>query len=524
MNPNDSDWAVRFTNFGFHWYLGANPSTAAVNLSQTWILGVPVIGAANAPNARTNTTTTIGKTVVGAADMAVGMTRATKALGKATFQVPFAEQRGTLSPDEQAAFKEFAAINLFEKTQAADLTGLAEKGEEYLSPARKLSEWSAWMFHKAEVINREVTALAAYRLAKERGLSHEAAILEAEDLTWDTHFDYSNKNRPRIMQQGTGRVVFLFKNYSANIGYRMARDFTDGVKGKDRHAALTRLTGVLGTTALAAGARGLPIWWAIYGVAMMLEDDDEPIHVEGAIRSQLTELVGEDGSALIMDGAIDNLTGLSVSQRMSLSNLFIRNTEKAMDGNELVAHYAQEAAGPLLGAFLVNLGMAGYDYSRGNDELAKEKITPTIVKAWLQSNRMEAEGLRNRSGQQIISKEEFTEYDKWVRRTGFSLDKVAKAYKRNEVAYVLDDKLEKRKSRLRARWVRATERGQGDMVKSIEAQIEISNEKQGHFKDKISRASLYKTLRARKTNNLRSINGVSRRAADRAQESGMQNF
>lgn len=46
MNPVGAAWAQRLTGAAFFWYLGLNPASALVNVSQTVIIGAPVLGAA----------------------------------------------------------------------------------------------------------------------------------------------------------------------------------------------------------------------------------------------------------------------------------------------------------------------------------------------------------------------------------------------------------------------------------------------------------------------------------------------
>jgi len=221
-----------------------------------------------------------------------------------------------------------------------------------------------------------------------------------------------------------------------------------------------------------------------------------------------------------MDGGLDAVTGLTISQRVSLSNLFVRTSDRVVEDNQKWAHYAQELAGPIIGGFLGNLGMAAFDISRGDGDLAMERLTPTVVKNWLQSNRLEAEGLQNRSGELLIDKEEFDEWDKWSKRVGFGSDKVSDAYRVNEVAHTLDKKLELRKSSLKSNWMRAKERGDTKKMKDIEAQVKIFSSKQKVAKDKLFISDLYKSYKSRKTIQRKSQGGVTRRKADRAEKYG----
>jgi len=59
---------------------------------------------------------------------------------------------------------------------------------------------ASFLFHHAEKFNRQVTFVAAYRLAREAGADPKNAYQQAVQATYDGHFDYSANNRPRVMQ------------------------------------------------------------------------------------------------------------------------------------------------------------------------------------------------------------------------------------------------------------------------------------------------------------------------------------
>src|SRR5690606_14107280 len=45
MNPTNSPISQKLTSIGFLYMLGASPAAAAVNVTQTWVIGLPVLGA-----------------------------------------------------------------------------------------------------------------------------------------------------------------------------------------------------------------------------------------------------------------------------------------------------------------------------------------------------------------------------------------------------------------------------------------------------------------------------------------------
>ena len=174
----------------------------------------------------------------------------------------------TLTGRELGAFRELEKSGIIDKTMAHDMTGIAEGGVSYSPRYHKVMKVAGWMFHHAERFNREVTAMAAYRLAfgkfkakHSEGLAHNLAIAEAIEMTRLSHFDYANSNRPRFMQGDVARVVLLFRQHSINMTYRLIRDFQQSFwgKGQDKKIAQRQLAGMLGMTLFFAGAR----WFAV---------------------------------------------------------------------------------------------------------------------------------------------------------------------------------------------------------------------------------------------------------------------
>lgn len=92
----------------------------------------------------------------------------------------------------------------------------------------------SFMFHHAERLNREVTFLAAYHMARDNGFAHEAAIDKGADLTWGSHFDYQASRRPRLMQNDWLRVALVFKNFQINMLWRLFRDTHQAFRGADK--------------------------------------------------------------------------------------------------------------------------------------------------------------------------------------------------------------------------------------------------------------------------------------------------
>jgi hypothetical protein len=159
----------------------------------------------------------------------------------------------------------------------------------------KIMHGISFMFHHAEVFNHEVTALAAYRLARAAGKTHEQAVGEARDTVYESHFDYSAANKARFMQPDMARVLLMFRQFSLNMTYLLGRSAHQSFKGEGpqvRKEARRKLTGILGMHALAAGAMGMPLFSVVAAIMNALFDDpDEPYDFKAEFRNALALII-----------------------------------------------------------------------------------------------------------------------------------------------------------------------------------------------------------------------------------------
>lgn len=428
-NPATSPLSSKLTSLGFAWYLGAVPAAAAVNATQTPIVAFPVLAAEfNAWGA--------GKELLRA--------------GK-----QWAGSRGNLADklrgNERRAFDEAERIATFSKTQAADMAQLADGAQDYTSRGRKAAEMVAWMFQGVESGNRQATYLAAFRLAQARGDSFEDSVVLAHKLTYDSHFGYDNANRPRVMQGDIPKVAFLFRQYSVNMTYRLARDFRDGIlrnpsiSKSERSKAAQRFAGILGMTSIFAGTTGLPMIWAVSTVIdAMFGDEDEPFDTIAAVRTHLAEMFDETAATAIMKGPVDALTGITVSSRVSLNNLWVREAPENLEGADLAAFYFGEALGPIAKMVVVDPLVALKELRDGYGSKALEKLLPNQGKNLIKAMRYITEGVTNRQGEALVTKDELSKKDVFLQALGFPAQRVTQQYEENRAKMDAQTKILKR--------------------------------------------------------------------------------
>lgn len=428
-NPKSSALASTLTTLGFGWYLGTTPAAALTNLTQTPMVAFPTLAG------RFNW-------------MGAG-----RELGKAAAQ--FAGSRGDfgnrLRGDERAAWDEAKRVGLFDKTNAHSLAGIADEGVDYTSVKTKVTEVASYLFHKAEEFNRQVTYMAAYRLARKKGIAHDEAINTAEDLTWDSHFDYSNVNRSRIMQGDTAKVLLLFRQYSANMTYRLARDFNDSFRGADpemRSAARKRFAGIMGQTAIFAGVTGLPLYWLVEKIVnSVFGDEDQPYDMTSEMRSHLVEQYGEGVADAIVKGPVDAITGATLSSRVGLNNLWIREAPPELEGQDLYLYYLGEIAGPLPN-IAKDIITAAALKDQGYGDRALEKVMPKVGKDLAKTLRYARDGVTNLRGDVMVSKDELTKRDLFLQSIGFTPSIVTKRFEENRAVKTAETIILQRRAQL----------------------------------------------------------------------------
>lgn len=440
MNPAGSSAAQTLTSLGFLWYLAATPAAALVNLTQTSILGIPIL------SARFGNPSRVGAELVGALrDFAAGR--------GSTAASP------RLTADEKAAMEDFYESGLVDRTQSHDLAGVGDTGVTYSPVRAKVMRLVAWAFHHAERLNREVTALAAYRLARRSGMTQTAAIEAAHELTWKTHFDYANSSRPEIMQGDLAKVALQFKNYQFNMLYRLFRDIHQSMKGETpaaRREARTQLVGIMGMMALHAGVKGIPF----FGAAMVLlslafGDKDDPFSVEDRIKKALVDTIGPRWATYLWEGVPGTALGVDISGRVGMPDLLFRSPGLDLDGQDAWAYWAEQVLGPTVGG-LSSTMMRGFGLvSQGKIERGIETVAPKPIRDALKTWRYAQEGVTTLRGDPIVQPAHVTGWDLAAQALGFTPARIAEAYERNNALKNAEKKVMDRRHELLNRYAAA---------------------------------------------------------------------
>jgi hypothetical protein len=448
MNPKSNPLSTALTSLGFVFHLGLSPASAMVNLSQTALVAYPIMGAK------------------------WGFNKASAALLKASKEAAAGKNdiTGSLNADERAAYDEAVRAGTIDMTMAHDLAGIAQ-GEDagVMWKIRPVMRWASFLFHHAERFNRQVTFVAAYRLAREAGADHKAAFEQATKATYDGHFDYGAANRPRIMQGNVAKVLLLFKQYGQNMVYTLSRNAYQAIKGNDAEKAEARkaLGGLLATHAMAAGVLGLPMVTTLLAAASMIGgDDDEPWDAKVALQNMLADTFGQKTAEVLAHG-LSRLTPWDISGRVGLDRLIFPDVQEGLEGQRLAESAMAAALGPVAGIG-VNLLKGMQMIGEGRYAMGLEAMMPAALRGPVKALRYAEEGVQDKSGISIL--DEVSPAAVAGQALGFSPSAARNAQEGKSAILAHDRALSERRQELLTKIARAT------MAKDEEAKAEAREE------------------------------------------------
>lgn len=482
LSPDNNPVSNFLTGMGFVWHMGLSPATAIVNLSQTALVAYPVLAAR------------------------FGVARTTAALVAASKDaLAHANRPGDhLAGADKVAYDRAVNEGIIDVTMAHDLAGIAQGRDSILdqkwAPVMKAA---SFLFHETELFNRQATFLAAFRLGRGQGMTPEAAYAAATKAVYDSHFDYSASNRPRVMTGPVARVVLLFKQYSQNMIYTLGRRAYQSVMAldpEDRAEARKQLAGILTMHAAAAGALGLP--WitsgALLTIASMIGSDaDEPWDAEVALRNQLADAVGKDMAEVIVHGIPRALLPGDLSARVGLNSLLFRDGNPSLEGAAWYEDMATNMLGPVAGIGL-NWTKGVADVAKGNTAQGIEQMLPVSISAPLKALRYHREGVVDRTGVDII--EDTTYSEEFAQALGFTPARVKEAYESRKVVMGTNTTLNKRREQLLRDYSMSLMKGDEDKYSDALQAIAKFNETNPAMAIKGS------TLRSSIKNRLRRVN------------------
>jgi hypothetical protein len=197
--------------------------------------------------------------------------------------------------------------------------------------------------------------------------------------------------------------------------------------------ARNRLLGTLGLTAVFAGASGLPLWWAVSGVINAMQavfgDDEEEWDFDNWFKNWCNETFGGFVGDSISRGVVSQALGADVASRLSLNDMWYRDTRKSSDEVTAVQNMFINLLGPTAG-LVINSAEAVKQYNDGYIERAFETGTPAVIKNALKGIRLASEGRATTlKGNELLG--DVSGYEAGLQFMGFSPERLAQRQKSN---------------------------------------------------------------------------------------------
>ena len=460
MNPKGSALSGKLGNLGFMFYLGASPAAAVINLTQNFMVMLPQLaGKFGVMKASSFMLKAMGDYIKhgvfksGTKEAWVSLTRA----------------KSGITADEKAMLNALYHAGALDLTQAHSIAARADTDLQDAKHSAKWvrtgMQWAGSLFHNAEVLNREVAALTAYRLLKEKNpkINMDEAVDQVTEMVYDGHGNYAASNRPRFMRNDVAKVLTQFKIYSQMMTYTMISNAIKAAKGDK--AALKTLGVMTGTTFMMAGMMGMPtpITLLLYGIAAAIDDDDDRSW-EASFRLGLSEVLGPELGELVANGPLDQATNLNISGRVGMNNLWWRDPKEGTEGDDLTFHYVQQIAGPVLG-----IGVSAVrglrSFADGDIQRGVEAMSPKAVKDLAKAYRQATEGEQTRNGDSVI--DDVSAWNVAMQAMGFSSAQMEKVYSAREYIKGKEKIIEDRRSNLLADYFTAMREQDTDAMQDV---------------------------------------------------------
>jgi len=506
QNPSfGSKFANAANQLGFTWFLGLNPASALVNIFQVPGVALPYLSAR----------------FEGQVDNLKELTRAYRTLSKFDGYIMNgtiservddliqlnAEQlkKFDLTRDEVLMLKELDDIGALRSgMQIYDINSVADMGGAYPGSAAHglyvFQKWSGAAFQKAELINREVTALAAYRLArrktmigKDKPLTHEQAWEFAGKAVEQSQGAYAEDQAPRVFMNPAVRTILMFKKFPAHMAAVYVRMFKD-MMGPDVDPAVRRIarrqfSGMMGIAAAFSGVAGMPFFYIIRDIMQAaLGDEDDPYNFDLEFRKFLIEQLGPDAGNLMYRGFLGE-TGLDIGSRISYESSFLlgganvgipfiggvlglRDVKQGQTAQETMLNVLGEAAGA---GFGIVTGVArGYEkMKKGDIYEGIEAMTPAFIRNPMKAGRYATEGVLTSRGDPII--EDITTAEVIGQMFGFSPQRLSSQYKINNQIKDIEQAVLKRRNSLMDSYAKAVREKNTDTLNEIRDEIREFN-------------------------------------------------
>ena len=342
-----------------------SPAYNVINGMQPWMVTLPILGgrfgnvAASAAMGRAYSDIGFGDAALqGVMNTARATQQAFKAALIGTDDIVGNIRKKVAKADDGAdltrMMDELIRLNAIDITAGFEVAASAAEGRgTYGKTLAGVDRIARQLPQVVEAVNRSVSAIASYRLARQNGQTHEQATQFALNTVQNTQGDYSAANAPRFFNNPILRPALQFKKYAQMMTYLlgdMAYRTFNGATPEERRIALKQIGNILSVQVLAAGALSLPgleIIKAGFLIASMLGIGGGWDEQEEKLRKLLDSAVGKGWGEMISSGLLSRAfgNGVDLSQRMSLADMWLFGEPKGDSSESIQAYLFKQVVG-----------------------------------------------------------------------------------------------------------------------------------------------------------------------------------
>jgi hypothetical protein len=406
QQPLDNTTINTIGSLGHTFYLAASPSYLIRTMVQPMHRGLPIVGSrygfvnsAKELGAATPVAIKIAARTIQSGFAANGMR------GVLDANMNFKDMG--LKPEEETFLQELHDRGMLNLGQSRQLQTMALGGTQRQQDLTRMAGMTA---QYAEMTNRLVMALASFRLAQKgiKGVEQRGAEANTEyaiDSTKKAMDDFAQYNTAReIGKHGfAGKLTPLmtaFMNYNLQTMQQVARTVHDGFfsqdaspAGKQRAGeAKKEFAGLFATTAMLAGAAGLPFVNVLAGVYnTLMNDDQDPHDIRIDAEKFLANNFGSTAAGIVMHG-LPHAAGID-SSSFGLENLLPGS--EFLSSRQLVKDRMDQQSQALLGP-AIGIGIGGVNafskISEGHYVKGIEQLLPSAIKPYYKAIELATNG------------------------------------------------------------------------------------------------------------------------------------
>jgi hypothetical protein len=485
-NPGYASWVNAAATANYVYSIAGNISSALINTTVLAMMTWPMLMAQYGP---VKSIAAMGRAMKmfleGGVDDQGNFTFGNSATGEIKTFFDYLEKRGAIG---------IAAEQELRQAQRAAVSG-------YESTMDKINFVAGYVFKNSERFNREVTMLASFMLAREKGKGFRTAAEEAIRLNSNINGTVLPEQASRMYQTNFGRVVLTFRTFAVTQIINLSRAFGRALNmidatPEERSYARKQLLGVYGATYMMAGMKGLPLFGAAEVLAAaLMGDDDEPYDLQ----QEVIDSVGLLG----LNGPLNAALEVDIASRTGFNGMLWRDDTKRLAEIGYPLYIAERVAGPTYG--LIQAQIRGIEnLMNGDIQRGFESILPAPLRNPIKAARYATEGALTKDGLPIV--EDVNAWNATMQIFGFAPAEIAATQERIGATFTISDKLRNRRTALMTNVYTALEAGDNQAMSEAYDAIDKFNEANPSYA--INPASLRASFRERRRRVMEAVNGI----------------